>query len=332
MNTVTIYDVARTAGVSIATVSRVINSPSKVNEATRQRVLAAIDELGYVPRAEARARARRSEQRIGVIAPFFTRRAFVQRLRGISSALLGTPYELIVYNADSPLHCRHYLESLPIARRLDGLVLMSILVEDVAAQRLQDHGLHTVTIETTHPAFSSVTIDNEEGGAMAARYLLEQGHRRLGFVGGDSEIPGYTLHTSALRLQGFRRALEEAGIDLPDRYVAESTYSLEEGRRMAHELFSLAKPPTAIFAASDAQAMGALKAAKERGMRVPDDVAVIGFDDLDIADYIGLTTIRQSLDESGRVAIELLLSRLSEPMRPVRHVRLPLELVPRETA
>jgi DNA-binding LacI/PurR family transcriptional regulator len=332
MANITIYDVARKAGVSIATVSRVINSPHQVNETTRQTVLAVIDQLGFVPKVEAMARARRRNQRIGVLAPFFTVPSFVERLRGVAGILNGSPYEMVVYNVDTPAHCRHYLESLPMAQRIDGLIVMSLRIHDRVAERLKQLALPTVLIETVHPTLSGVEIDNEAGGRLAADYLLGQGHRRLGFVGGDSEIPGYTLHTSELRLAGYRRALHEASITLPEAYVRSTQNSMDYARQEAHILFDLPAPPTAIFAASDTLAMGVLKAARERGLRTPDDVAVLGFDDLEIADFIGLTTIGQSLIESGRIAVELLLARMAEPARPVQHVRLDLRIIPRETA
>jgi DNA-binding LacI/PurR family transcriptional regulator len=332
MANVTIYDVARAAGVSIATVSRVLNTPQQVHEATRSQVLTVIDRLGFVPRAEAMARARRRYQRIGVLAPFFTVPSFVQRLRGVAGVLSGSPYELVVYNVESAAQCRNYLESLPVAQRVDGLIIMSLRIHDRIAERLYQQGLPTVLIETTHPALSSVIIDNDGGGRLAAQFLLDQGHERLGFVGGDSEIPGFTLHTSELRLAGYRRHLHEAGITLPEAYVRSTHNSQEHARQEAHLLFDLPQPPTAIFAASDLLAMGVLKAARERHLRVPKEVAILGFDDLDIAAYIGLTTVSQSLDETGRVAAELLLARLAEPERPLQQVQLELQVVVRETA
>lgn len=332
MSNTTIYDVAKAAGVSIATVSRVLNSSQQVNESTRQQVLAAIERLGFVPSAEASARARRSHRRIGVLAPFFTYPSFVQRLRGVTSVLDGSPYELVVYNVDTPAHCRRYLESLPVVQRLDGLVIMSLRISDQEAERFSQQGLPVVLIETAHAKCSGVEVDQIAGGRLAADYLLAQGHRRLAFVGGDIEIPGYTLHTSELRLAGYRSALHEAGLPLQDAYVRQTHNSLEGARQQAHILFDLPQPPTAIFAASDTLALGVLKAARQRGLNLPGDVAVIGFDDLDIADYVGLTTISQALDESGRVGVELLLARIAEPTRPVQQVRLALKEVVRETA
>lgn len=332
MATPTIYDVASRAEVSIATVSRVLNTPHRVNEDTRKRVMAAIDELHFVPKAEASARARRNSYRIGVLAPFFTYPSFVERLRGVASLLNGSEYELVVYSVDSVQHYQSQLEMLPVARRIDGLIVMSLQIAELDAERLLEHDLQTVLIESHHTAFSGVEIDNEAGGRLAAQYLIESGHRNIAFVGIDSEIPGCTLPTSAIRLQGFRRAMAEAALPLRDIYIRNAENDMAAAYEQAKVLLSIDQPPTAIFATSDLLAIGILKAIRELDLRVPEDVAVLGFDDLDIADYLGLTTISQSLFESGRVAVELLLGRLGEPTRAVQHVRFPLQVIRRSTA
>jgi len=332
MANTTIYDVAEKAGVSIATVSRVLNTPHRVNEKTRQRVMQAIDQLAFVPKAEASARARQNSYRIGVLAPFFTYPSFVQRLRGVASVVNGSEYELVVYSIDSALHYQGQLESLPVAHRIDGLIIMSLQLSDEAAERLLRNELHTVLIESQHPSFSGVEIDNIGGGRLAAEYLIEKGHRRIAFVGIDTEIPGCTLPTSAMRLTGFQAKLKEVGLPLLDSYVRNAPNDMEAAYAQAQMLLTLADRPTAIFAASDLLAIGVLKASRELGLKTPEEVAVLGFDDLDIADYLGLTTIRQSLDESGRVAVELLFGRLADPLRSVQHVHFPLTIVQRGTA
>lgn len=326
----TVYDVADKAGVSIATVSRVVNSPDKVNLETRAKVLNVIDQLGYIPKAEAAARARKSAGRIGVLAPFFTYPSFVQRLRGVATALSALPYELTVYNVDSTARRDSYVTSLSLTRRLDGLILMALPFNQAIVERLVNHSLETVSIEVTHPSFSSIEIDDHSGGRLAAQYLMRKGHKRLGFVG-DSELPEHAFPTSDRRLAGYRAAIRDAGLDLYDTQIALTSHNLENVKQSALRLLAQPHPPTAIFCASDTQALGALKAAKERGMRVPEDVAILGFDDVDIADYIGLSTIRQHLDESGRLAVELLLARLENRTRPIQNIRLNLEVVERET-
>ena len=327
----TIYDVARHAGVSITTVSRMLNAPDKVNSKTRERVLSAIDQLSFVPKAEARARAMQHTGRIGVISPFFTAPSFIQRLRGVAETLSPENYELVIYTVDSNDHFQGYLSSLPLTRNLDGLIILSLPVDDAQVLRLIDHGLPTVLIEYPHPKLNCVEIDDVEGGYMAAAYLLGKGHRRIAFLG-DTDLPEYSIHPVSFRLRGFRQALKEARIKLPDTFFRLAPYSQEQTRKVAKELLNLREPPTAIFAATDFQALGVLKAARQLGFKVPDQLAVIGFDDLDIAEYFDLTTISQHLDESGRLAVELLLAQIASPSRPPRHVKLPLTLVERQTA
>ena len=327
----TIYEVAEAARVSITTVSRVLNDPQKVSAKTRQAVLSAIDEIGFVPRAEARARAIKDNRRIGVIAPFITAPSFVQRLRGIATALMNTNYELVIYTVDSSDRLHGYLAKLPLTHSLDGLVIISLPFGEVEANRLVEHGVETVLIEYPQTMFSTVEIDDITGGRMAAHYLIQKGHRRIAFMG-DTDLPEYAIHPVNQRLAGFRMALEEAGLPLSPEQVILTPYSQEQARRAAHELLNLAEPPTAIFSSTDLQAFGILKAARETGLKIPGDLAIIGFDDLDMAEYIGLTTVRQHLDDSGRIAVELLLSRLANPAHPVQHVQLPLSIIERETA
>jgi len=327
----TIYDVAKHARVSITTVSRLLNDPNKVNSETRERVIASIDELGFVPKAEARARAMQKNGRIGVITPFFTAPSFVQRLRGIAGALSPMNYELLIYTVDSTDHLHRYLAALPLTGHLDGLIILSLQVGDAEARRLIEHWLPTVLIEYPHPKLNCVVIDDVQGGSMAAAYLLKAGHRRIAFLG-DTDLPEYAIHPVGLRLSGFRQALRNSGIDLPDTFVRLASYSQEQTRQVARELLSLPEPPTAIFAATDFQALGVLKAAHELDVKVPEELAVIGFDDLDMAEYADLTTVCQHLDESGRLAVEMLIAQIESPTRLPRHVKIPLDIIERKTA
>jgi DNA-binding LacI/PurR family transcriptional regulator len=327
----TIYDVAEHAGVSITTVSRMLNAPEKVNPLTRKKVLAVIDDLGFVPKAEARARAMQHTGRIGVISPFFTAPSFIQRLRGIAETLSLGNYELIIYTVDSNDRLQGYLSKLPLTGNLDGLIILSLPIGDSEVNRLIDHNLPTVLIEYPHPKMNCVEIDDFAGGHMAATYLLEKGHRQIAFLG-DTNLPEYAIHPVALRLNGFRKALKQAQVSLPDVFVRLAPYSQEQARQVAKELLNLPDPPTAIFVAADFQALGVLKAARQMSVKVPQQLAVIGFDDLDIAEYADLTTISQHLDESGRLAVEILLAQIEAPSRLPRHVKPPLTLIERQTA
>jgi len=327
--TATIYNIAAEAGVSPATVSRVLNGSSKVNQETRARVMEVINRLEFVPKAEARARALKRSYRIGILVPFFTAPSFVQRLRGVASALPGN-YELVIYTVNSTDQLDSYLASLPLTGNLDGLIIMSLAINKVQAQHLSKNQLETVLIEYPQTGFSTVEIDDVRGGEMAAEYLAHKGHRRIAFLG-DTNLPEYAIHPINQRLLGFRQKLHELGIALPDEYVRLASYSLEQARQVAREFLSLPVPPTAIFAATDLQAMGVIMVARQMGLDIPGDLAVMGFDNLDMAELMELTTIQQPLDESGRIAVEILLGRITTPSRSRQHVQLPLTIVERKT-
>lgn len=327
----TIYDVAERSGISISTISRVLNAPDKVNAETRKKVVAAIDALGFIPKADARARALSKTNRVGVLTPFFTAPSFVQRLRGIASVLAVSNYELVIFSVDSSDRLEGYLSSIPFTGNLDGLIVVSLPIHEKAAQRLIEHGIQTVLIESNHPGLNCIEIDDFHGGQMAATHLIQKGHRRVAFVG-DKESHDYELHPAGMRLKGFLQAMQNAGISVSQEYIRLFENTQECAMQAARELLSLPIPPTAIFAAADVQALSVLKVAREMGVKVPEQLAVIGFDDIDFAEYADLTTIRQHLDESGRLAVEILLAHVANPTRPPQHVHIPLTLIERATA
>jgi len=327
----TIYDVAEISGVSISTISRVLNSPDKVNAKTLKRVMSAIDQLAFVPKAEARARAMRSTNRIGVLTPYFTAPSFVQRLRGVAAALSRANYELVIYTVDSVEHLQGYIASIPLKRNLDGLIIMSLAIQDRDARRLHDNGIETVLIESQHPQLNCICIDDVRGGMLAARHLIARGHTRIGFLGDIQPSERYALRPVKARLIGFKHELQKAGLSLPPSYVKRAPYTRTGSQEAAQALLGLPRPPTAIFAASDIQAVNVMKAARQSNLRIPQDLAIVGFDDIDLAEFLDLTTVRQNLDESGRLAAEILVSRIGEPGRSLRHVELPLALIERHT-
>lgn len=327
----TIYDVAARAGVSIGTVSLALNSPSRVRDITLERIHAAIDELEFVPKAEAVVRARRGVGRIGVIAPFATYPSFGRRLNGVLVALRGESYDISVFDhegAGSSL-----LASLPVTRRLDGLIVMSLPLGEGVAERLLRSSLTTVLIELDRPGFSAVTVDDLAGSELVADLFVRGGHERFAFLGegGTKPHPHTQILQSERRMLGFRAALEQRGKNLPDEYVRLVRHNLGAATKAAGELLDLPTPPTAVFAHDDVLASGVLRAASERSLRVPADVAVVGFDDSELAEHLDLTSVRQPFEESGKLAAEILLSQLRDGDRSLQHVALKLELIERAT-
>jgi DNA-binding LacI/PurR family transcriptional regulator len=326
----TIYDVAKLAGVSIATVSRVLNTPERVSESSRHKVMEAIDQLGFVPKAENRARALQSTRRIGVITPFFTSPSFTDRLRGVAAALSKARFELVIYPVDSMDRLKGYLASLPITGDLDGLIILSLPLDEEAAQRLIANQLETVLVEQAHAGFSSILVDDRAGGRLAAQHLLDLGHRRCAYIY-FGEHPEYAIHPEVQRLEGFRETLAEHGVSLPGDYIKHCQLSREGIRDKLRELFELPQPPTGIFAPSDDLAIRVIHRARELGIQTPADISVIGFDGIDIGEHVDLTTITQSLVESGQMAVELLLARLANPGRPIQQIKIQVHLEKRGT-
>lgn len=337
MSNATIYDVSELAKVSIATVSRVLNSPDRVREETRARVIAAIDELKFVPKFEAITRARKSVGRIGILTPSFTTDSFVDRLRGIMGVLSGLPYEPVIYDVNSDAQRDGYLTNLPTTRQIDGLITIDLPINDTDVERLLKYDLPTVQIIPSSQLqvsrdITTIIHDDKIGGHIAAEYLLSKGHRRFGYIG-DIGQPEYLGTFKDQKLDSFRQTLAINGVALPDEYVQLGTFGMAVACQQAHLLLEKPTPPTAIFAGSDTQAIGVLRAIRERGLKVPEDVAVMGFDDIEVAKYIGLTTIHQRLKESGQLALDLLLNLLehdsnSEP----QSISLQFTLMERNTA
>jgi LacI family transcriptional regulator len=326
----TIYDVARHAGVGVGTVSRVLNDSPRVSEATRQKVLAAIEELDYHPSPIAQRLSLRKTFAIGVIAPFVTRPAFVGRLRGVEAALTESEYDLVLYNVETTDKRDACFRELPTSQRFDGLLIIALPPTDEDVAHFHQAGIPVVLIDAYHPALSCVLIDDVKGGCIATQHLIELGHTRIAYISDPLESP-FRFTSSLHRYQGYRQALDEVGISFRPEYHRWAEHGEEQARDMACHLLDLAEPPTAIFAASDTQAMGVIQAARDADLRIPEDLSVIGYDDLQAAKYMGLTTIRQLLFESGQRGVGLLLETLENPQIEPVHEVLPIELIVRGT-
>jgi len=317
----TIRDVARHAGVSVATVSRVLNDSPLVVEPTRERVRASVDELGYRLNATARNLSIGRAAAIGVVVPFLTTPSVIERVRGVVERLGGRPgYDLLLFDVEAPQQRADAMRNLARRDRVAGLIVISLPVHGYEIDAFERDELPAVLVDVAHPRLPRVVIDNVQGGELAAAHLLARGHRRIGFVG-DHPTNEYGFTSSEDRRLGFRAVLGNAGIVPVERC---GPHGREEAAAMADSLLRLPDPPSAIFAASDLQAIGVLKAAENVGARVPEDLAVIGFDDVDLAEIVGLTTIRQPLREGGALAADLLLAAIehgvNEPVEELQEL------------
>jgi DNA-binding LacI/PurR family transcriptional regulator len=326
----TIRDVARQAGVGVGTVSRVLNNSPAVSATTRQKVVAAISALDYRPNLNARRLSLGKTLTVAVIAPFFTRPAVVERLRGIESVLSQTEYDLVVYNVESGNRYETYFRELPRRERVDGLLVISLRPPEEHVPRLLEFGGPTILVDIAHPEFSRVIVDDVDGGRKATQHLLDLGHRRIGFL---SDFNDSTFHFTANRDRhiGYQQALEAAGIRPQPNCAAHGEHSRESAYEKASQLLTQDDPPTAIFATSDTLATGVLEAADEQGLSIPEDLSIIGYDDIEMAEYLNLTTIRQHLFESGVQSGELLLEAIESPPDAPRCILIPTELVVRAT-
>jgi LacI family transcriptional regulator len=324
-----IADVAARAGVGVATVSRVINGGAGVRPATRDRVLDAIKELNYRPSLVARSLSLQRTMVVAALLPWFTNPSAVQRVRGIVEGLSNSQYDLMVFDIESEARQRRAFELFDHGDRADGLLVVSTLPPETEVERIRAARIPCVLIDASHPALPSLAVDDVAGGVAATRHLVELGHRRIALIGDPP--PEFRFEWSRDRTHGYERALQQAGIEVRPEYVREGTRLVHVARAIATELLSLPDRPTAIFAASDTQALGVLEAARALGIRVPDELSVIGFDDIEVASYVGLTTVRQPLVESGRRGAELLLRALGGRPVDLRTELLPLELIVRST-
>ena len=321
---------AARAGVGVATVSRVVNGHPNVSAATRERVLLAIRELDYRPSSVARSLSLQRTLVVGLIVPFFTSPSAVERVRGAVEALEGSEYDLALFDVESPDRRQRAFDLVGSAGRVDGLLVMSLVPPEDELARLQAAGLPCVLVDAPHPTLPNVVVDDVFGGELATRHLLDLGHRRIAIMGDKPPDP-FRFHSSRDRTVGYERALGAVGIETRPEYVRLGTQSLDLARSIAAELLQLPEPPTAVFAGSDLQALGVLEAARALGLRVPLDLSVIGFDDIEVASYADLTTVRQPLARSGRRGAELLLAALAGEPAAARTETLPLELIVRGT-
>jgi LacI family transcriptional regulator len=322
----TIAKVAAEAGVGVGTVSRVLNGSPSVSEETRRRVLEAIDVLDYQPNAVARALSTGRTNTICVVAPFFTSPSVIERLRGVSRTLAAAGYQLILLDVERAEQGRDFFRTVAVRGRIDGVLSISLTPTDAEIRRLAAEDVPIVMLDRAHTTLPAITIDDAAGGRMAAEHLLALGHRRIAFLG-DEETNLFGFDSSAHRREGFEEALAGAGVPIEPDWILRRPHGRRPAREAAAWLLAQDPRPTAVFATSDVQAIGVLEAAQAAGLPVPDQLSVIGFDNVEAAGYTGLTTVAQPLEEIGALGAEMLLRALAG--EAVESRRMPLTIVER---
>ncbi|HET6450102.1 MAG TPA: LacI family DNA-binding transcriptional regulator [Spirochaetia bacterium] len=307
-------DVARRAGVSVMTVSRVVNGRSNVRAETRERVERAIRELSYYPNAAARALNRNRTGAIEVTVPhrdyFYSSEYFSELVFSIEAVARTGHYNLILTTHD-PSGAVDY-GSLYRQRKVDGLLLVALSpTADSVAPLCREHiPLVLVNARRDELPVSSVDVDNQKGAALAVEHLLSRGHERIATITGGAKTIN-AIH----RLQGYRGALAAAGVAAREHWIVEGDWSEESGYAAFRKLLAHGERPSALFCANDLMAVGALRAAADSGVDVPGEVSIVGFDDIRLASFVNprLTTVRQPIAQAGQAAARILLARLADP-------------------
>jgi len=328
-NTPTIYTVAEKAGVSIATVSRVLTNSDKVRPGTRELIMRTMEALDYHPNLAARRLGFQTTGTIGLIFPDISGPYYSMVISGVDQEADRQEHSVIIYGTRGKNTARDRFFQM-LSSKVDGFIIMTRTVDESKLAGLHRQGIPFVLLGRRCDAFDcdSVMVDNRAGAYNAVLHLLGHGHRRIGFVGGPEDS-----HAHQERFEGYQQVMQNAGLKIEPELITSGNFLYEGGRMATQQLLSLAHPPTAIFAANDEMALGVIDAAKQLGVKLPEQLAVIGFDDIQTAAYSepSLTTIRQPMKRLGEVAANLLLYRLKERAAPIRHEVFSSELIVRRS-
>lgn len=328
---VTIGEVAKRAGVSVATVSRALRGLPHVSPATRRRVQGIADELGYRPHPYASRLAAGRSGTIGVALPVLNSWYYANILAGVETVVAEDHLDMHLVIVGSKAGMDHFVEELPsLNKRVDGLLIVDIFMPDHLWRRLLEGDLPAATVGLDTGLLDSVVIDNRRAGVEAVTHLLDLGHRRIGYIGGTVG-ESIELESAELRRLGMVEAMTSRGVEPDQALQVPGGFSVEGGREAMADLLESGSP-TAVFCASDEMAIGAIQATTEAGLKVPGDISVVGFDDQPVAAAVGLTTIHQAVPEQAARAAEMVLARVEDRSAPVVVEEMPTHLCKRRTS
>jgi LacI family transcriptional regulator len=331
--TATIYDIAKKARVGIGTVSRVLNKHESVSKETRKRVLRVVSRLNYKPHPYAIGLARQRTNSILFTIPFFATFFFLEILRGIQKRLADLDVSIIMLGINHPDQIADTLRHNIHRHRVDGIVLCSMKIPDQLAKSTLFKKIPMVLVDTYHKNFDSIAVNNVQGGYTATKHLLDLGHKRIAMLNANlRSVPAKD------RFKGYQMAMVDAHKSIDHRLILKTKseyldgFTRENGYEMMKELLKLGPArPTAVFAASDIQAYGALAAIAEMHLRCPEDIALIGFDDLELSGPLGLTSMLQPMSEMGTLTIERLIERMNDHTLSIYHKTFEPTLIVRRT-
>ncbi|AXJ01349.1 transcriptional regulator, LacI family [Cyclonatronum proteinivorum] len=328
---ITIYDVAKDAGVAISTVSRVLNGSPYVSEETKNKVQAAIDKLDFHPQVSARMLAKRQPQIIAVAVPTFTTPFFNEVLKGVKDEISKLDLDFIIYNTgseDPEENFKRFVDrGIP-----DGLIVFSIDITEKVNKRLKDYDIPVILVGSNHPEYDYFYWDNYKGGYTAGKHLAQNGYRKIGFIRSHTKSS-----ISDERERGFRDALAENGISLNDDMLVSGITRKHAGfsEEAGYEAIKILKErdaiPEALFCSNDAQAIGAIHALGEMGLSVPEDVAILGYDNIKISKYLNLSTMDQAMYDVGIRAIQRLSERYKDNNIKLKQTVIEPELIVRKS-
>lgn len=328
----TMKDVAERAEVSITTVSHVVNGTRFVSEKVRDRVTRTMKELGYQPNVLARGLRRGESSTVGLIVPDVTNPYFAEIARSVEDACAERGYGVILCNSDGRPERQEQAVEVLASNRVGGLILVNVGMTRREAALFEGLSIPMVMLDRDIPGFpvDSIQIDNALGGRQATEHLLSLGHRRIACLAGPSQVS-----PSGDRVEGYRQAMKEAGLEVDPALVFTGDFTAESGHVCARQLMAGDGPmPTALFSCNDLMAFGAITAFSEKGLKVPDDISVVGFDDIRLASYFNptLSTVAQPRHEMGQMAVKILLERMRQTSEfQGRHVLLETKLCPRRS-
>lgn len=324
----TIYDIAKKAGVSIATVSRVFNNSGKVSDKARNKVLSVADEIGYHPQAFAQGLASRKSNTVMIVVPVISNYFFMEILGGVQDKLSDMNYELSIFNISPNKNLKEQVEHVLKRRWAEGYLFVSIHLADSDWQDLKKYNVPITLVDEYFEGFDSVSVDNAQGAYRAIKALYEYGHRRIAMLSAlESSKPIKD------RLRGYKKAFKELNIPFDKKLVVKGDTMNRDGftERAGYEammkMLNIDPAPDACFCASDIQAVGALKAMQDTGKSIP----IIGYDDIELAEYMGLSTVRQPMREMGFFATQNLIDRINNPDKAVSQTIYTPELITRSS-
>jgi LacI family transcriptional regulator, repressor for deo operon, udp, cdd, tsx, nupC, and nupG len=330
----TIDDVARRAQVSVATVSRALRGLPNVAPSTRQRVLHAAQELHYVADPSASRLAGGRTNTIALVVPMLGQWFYSRIFSGVEGVLAAAGYDVLPFTLSGPGGRDRFVARLPFRKRVDALLLVDAPLRDEQFAEVLAAAPRAVTVGVRHDGVPSLQLDNVGAARLAVGHLTGLGHLRVAMIGGAADDP-FGFPAPKERAQGYRQALADAGLEAADELEVSGNFSLQGGAEAMQRLLTLDDPPTAVFACSDEMAIGAMQVAQDAGLRVPANLSIVGFDDHEVAEFVGLTTIRQDVGGLGERAAQLLLELMRQPEQPApasaAHLIQPTRLVVRRT-